>query len=138
LAHPVSARLSKKYTASAGRKFGLTVGAALAVLTGIGAWRGHSIAPAILGSVALALIIAGLVVPAKLRLVDDAWMKLAHALSRVTTPIFMGVVYFVVLTPVGFLRRLIGGSALVHRAGASQGTWFDRTASQRSALDRLF
>jgi hypothetical protein len=43
-------------------------------------------------------------------------MKLAHALSKVTTPIFMGIVYFVVLTPIGFIRRSFGGNPLVHKA----------------------
>ena len=37
--------------------------------------------------------------------VERAWMGLAGIISKVTTPIFMSVVYFVVLTPVGLLRR---------------------------------
>ena len=41
-------------------------------------------------------------------------MALAHAISKVTTPIVMGVMYFVVLTPVGVLRRGFGGNPLVH------------------------
>ncbi|MEO8194714.1 MAG: hypothetical protein ABI681_12760, partial [Gemmatimonadales bacterium] len=38
------------------------------------------------------------------------------ALSRVTTPIFMSIVYFVVLTPIGLLRRSFGSNPLVHDA----------------------
>jgi len=129
--------LSEPYTSAAGRKFGLTVGAAFGVLAAIGWWRGHSITPMVLGTVATLLVVAGLVLPSSLGVVERTWMRLAHALSRFTTPIFMGVVYFVVVTPVGFVRRALGGNALVHRVGP-HGLWFDRTTSPPSALDRLF
>ena len=138
MAHPVSARLTKAYTASAGRKFGLTIGAAFAVLGGIGVWRNHVVVPAILGSAAAILLLAALIAPTSLRMVEESWMKFAHALSRITTPIFMGVVYFVILTPVGFLRRSMGGNALVHRPVGSLGVWLNRADAPRSSLERLF
>ena len=138
LAHPVPARLSQAYTPAAGRKFGFTVGLALAALTGIGLWRGHQVAPIVLGTLSGALLLAALAIPTKLQSVEQGWMKFAHLLSKVTTPIFMGVVYFVVLTPVGVVRRALGGNALVHRVNASGSTWMDRAGSPPSALDRLF
>jgi len=138
LAHPVSARLSQAYTPAAGRKFGFTVGLALAVLTAIGLWRGHQVAPIILGTISGALLLAGVAIPTKLQPIEKGWMQFAHLLSKVTTPIFMGVVYFVVLTPVGVVRRAFGGNALTHRVNESGGTWMDRSASPPSALDRLF
>ena len=51
-------------------------------------------------------------------------MGLAHAISKVTTPIFMGVVYFLVITPVGFVRCAVGGNPLRAHRGASG--WVDR------------
>ena len=137
LAHPVSARLSTAYTAAAGRRFGLTVGIALAVFSGIARWRGHPTTFLVLVSLGGALILAGLTIPTLLGPVDRAWMKLAHLISRITTPIFMGVIYFVVLTPVGVLRRAFGANGLVHRDGP-HGLWFDRSAKSRGSLDRLF
>jgi hypothetical protein len=136
LAHPIPARLST-YTAAAGRKFGLTVGIAFAVFSGIARWRGHPTTFTVLISLGVALVLAALVVPTMLGPVDRAWMKLAHLISRVTTPIFMGIVYFVVLTPVALIRRAFGGNSLVHRAGA-HGLWADRSPDPRSSLDRLF
>ena len=48
-------------------------------------------------------------------------MGLAHAISKVTTPIFMGVVYFVVITPIGFIRRrAFGSNPLSPRAPAGR------------------
>ena len=136
LAHPVPARLST-YTAAAGRKFGLTVGLAFAAFSGIAYWRGHPTTFTVLASLGGALVLAGLVAPTSLRAIDAGWMKLALLISRVTTPIFMGIIYFVVLTPIGALRRLFGRNSLVHPAGA-HGHWADRSTTPRSSLERLF
>ena len=56
--------------------------------------------------------------------VQRAWMGLAHAISKVTTPIFMGVVYFLVLTPIGLLRRALGRQAVARTRSAS--SWMTR------------
>jgi len=137
LAHPVPARLSGPYTAAAGRKFGLTVGLAFVVLAGIGRWRGHPTTFVVLGVLGLALIAGGLVIPTALGPVERGWMGLARVISRVTTPLFMGIVYFVLLTPMAVLRRTFGKNALVHTPGAT-GLWADRRESPRGALDRQF
>jgi len=63
-------------------------------------------------------------------------MGLAHAISRVTTPVFMGVMYFAVLTPVGLLRRTFGRSPL-QRDRHSTTFWVER-APRRSDLERQF
>lgn len=105
---------TQPYTASNGRKFGLTVGGAFALFAAISLWRGHSVSPYVLGGAALILIVFAVIAPTLLESVESAWMKLAHAISRVTTPVFMGIVYFVVLTPVGALRRLFGSNPMVH------------------------
>jgi hypothetical protein len=42
-------------------------------------------------------------------------MRLALVLSRITTPIIMAVVYFVVITPVAFIMRLIGRDPMARR-----------------------
>ena len=136
MAHDVPARLTGPYTAAAGRKFGFTVGIAFLVLAAIAAWRGHPITLRVLGSLGGLLVLGGLIAPTALGPVEKTWMKFALLLSKVTTPIFMGVVYFVILTPIGFLRRAFAGSALVHKQG-DLGFWADRSGS-RSALDRQF
>jgi hypothetical protein len=137
LAHPVPARLTGPYTAAAGRKFGFTVGIAFLVLAAVARWRGHPTTFAVLGSMGAVFVAGGLVVPTLLGPVERGWMQVALAISKVTTPIFMGIVYFVVLTPIGLLRRTFAGSPLVHRSGPS-GYWADRSASPPSELERQF
>ena len=48
-------------------------------------------------------------------------MGLALLISKVTTPLFMGIVYFIVLMPIGLVRRLSGKSPIVPPTRAD--TW---------------
>jgi hypothetical protein len=111
LATGIPARLSP----AEGRKFGLTVGAAFLVLAGITWWREHETLMYVFSGLGGALIAAGLVVPAHLGPTYRAWMGLAHAISKVTTPIFMGIVYFLVIMPVGLIMRALGRNPIRHR-----------------------
>ncbi|HKW47278.1 MAG TPA: SxtJ family membrane protein [Gemmatimonadaceae bacterium] len=137
MAHAISAGLNRTYTAAAGRKFAFTVAAAFLVFSAIARFRGHAVSPVVLATIAAVLAVAGTLVPAKLGPVDRAWMALAKAIAKVTTPVFMGVLYFVVVTPIALLRRALGGNGLVHRSG-QVGYWVDRTESPRSAMGRQF
>jgi len=132
LAHSVPARL----TAAEGRKFGLTVGVAFLALAALVAWRGHPIGATTLGLLGALLCAAALTVPRRLGPVQRAWMALAFAISKVTTPIFMGVVYFLVLTPTGILRRTLGRDPIRSRARGS--LWISRSSEPRGDLTRQF
>src|SRR3954469_5604458 len=88
------------------RKFGLTVGAAFAVLGAVSRWRGHELPPKILWSLAVLLFVPGLVAPAVLGPVHRAWMAFAAALAYVNTRIILGVLFYMILTPVGLVLRL--------------------------------
>jgi hypothetical protein len=130
----IPARLSR----AEGRRFGLLVGGAFLVLGTLVRWRGHPTGAAVLWSIGGLLAAGGLVVPGSMGPVYRAWMRLALALSKITTPIFMGLIYFGLFTPLGFFRRLIGRNALVRPRGDS--FWVDRVdpASRRSDLQRQF
>ena len=123
----MAAGIPARLTAAEGRKFGLTVGLAFAVLGGVVLWRGRQSIATVLLALGATLVLAGLVVPTRLGPVERAWMRLAHLISKVTTPIFMGIVYFLVMTPMGLVRRRMG-SPLVARTGGSR--WAVRTADE--------
>jgi hypothetical protein len=127
-----------RLTPPEGRKFALTVGIAFAVLGGISRWRGHTQVPLVLWAVGGALVLAGILIPGKLDPVYRAWMGLAHAISRVTTPIFMGIVYFLVVTPIALVMRVFGYDPLQARASGSS-RWRARDVDRRrSNLQRQF
>jgi hypothetical protein len=123
-------RISARLTSAQGRRFGLTVGGAFLAIAGLMWWRGHPSAATVLSLVGCGLSLAGLTIPTRLGAVDRAWMALAHAISRVTTPILMAVIFLLVLAPIAWLRRTIGGNPLVH-ATAAQSYWKPRAAGNR-------
>jgi hypothetical protein len=135
LAKGIPARL----TPAEGRKFAFTVGAAFLVLAAILWWRGRETAMIVTGALGGVLALAGLVVPGQLGPVYRAWMRLALLISKVTTPIFMGLTYFLVLAPSGLLMRALGKNPIVHKeAGGS--FWASRPAGpkRKSDLTRQF
>lgn len=133
MAHQVPARLTIRER----RKFGLTVGIAFLVLASISRWRGHDVAPLILATVGGALVLTGIVLPQILGPVYRWWMALARVLSKVTTPIFMGLVYFLVLTPIGVLRRIFGKTPI--QTTASNGSyWSQHQSSSEGSMTRQF
>ena len=124
-------------TSAEGRKFAFTVGGAFLVLAAIVFWRDHRTLATVFGALAGTLGVLGLVVPSKLGPVQEAWMGLAHLISKVTTPIFMGVVYFIVITPISLLMRLFGKVPLRIKRGPTY--WVERAPdSRRGDLEKQF
>lgn len=82
-----------------------------------------------LGGAGGLLLLAGLAIPGSLGPLYRAWMGLALLLSKVTTPIFMGVIYFLVITPMGLFMRMIGRSPL-----PKGGKWHSRLAGPPDPL----
>ncbi|HEU4565448.1 MAG TPA: SxtJ family membrane protein [Gemmatimonadaceae bacterium] len=120
------------------RGFAFTVGAAFVALALLLAWRARPAAAAVVAAPGAALLLAGALAPARLGGVHRWWMGLALAISRVTTPVLMGVIYFAVITPVGVLMRLAGRRALGPPRGAAS-AWVDRPAGARASdLRRQF
>jgi len=125
-------------TAEEGRSFAFTVGAAFLLLTGLFYWRDLETAGAVAGGLGTLLLFAGVVVPGRLGPVYRAWMGLGKALSTVVNPIVMAVVYFGILTPVGFVRRVLGGNPLVHDP-EGESYWADRSRGPTgSPMNRQF
>jgi len=115
------------------------VGAAFVALAGLLWWRGHGAVAPVPAALGTLLVLAGLAVPARLGPAYRAWMGLAAALSKITTPIFLGVAYFGVIAPVGLLRRLAGRNSLVHRPSQTS-FWIARPhdGRRRGDMERLF
>ena len=134
MATAIPARLSP----AEGRKFGLTVGGAFLVLAALLWWRGKGAAP-VFTALGAALTLAAIAIPTQLGPIQRAWMGLAHLISKVTTPIFMGVVYFVVLAPIGLLMRAFGRNPMAAKVEGG-GYWAPRldAVHQRSDMRRQF
>jgi ABC-type xylose transport system permease subunit len=114
------------------RDFGLVVGGVFVLL---GAWwiyRGKfpSVAYFILSLGGL-LMLLGLAIPRALIYPNKAWMKLAEVLSFVMTRIILGIVFFLIITPIGVVKRLFGWDPLNRRGGQSTTYWKPYSDRQR-------
>jgi saxitoxin biosynthesis operon SxtJ-like protein len=130
----MEARVPTRLSPAEGRRFGLTLGAAFSVLGGLLWWRGRESATVAALGLACVLLLAGLVVPSRLGPVRRAWLGLGAALSRFTTPLFMGVIYFGVIAPIGLLLRARGQNPLTRSRGTAT-CWVPRSAAARSRRD---
>ena len=114
------------------REFGLIVGGVFVLLSGWWLYRGkfsnasHLTLP--LGSL---LILLGLLCPRVLLWPNRGWMLLAEGLSFVTTRIILGIVFFLIVTPIGVVKRLSGWDPLNRRSTRGASYWRPYSERQR-------
>ncbi len=126
-----------RYSFRAEREFGLIVGG---VFTLLGMWwlyRGKFVSAAhIILPLGIVLCLLGIILPRALVFPNKAWMTLAEALSYVSTRIILAFVFFVVLTPIGLIKRALGWDPLHRRAGSGESYW--RPYSERQLNPRHY
>jgi hypothetical protein len=110
------------------RRFGFTVGLVILCLGVVLWWQQHRAGFFLMLSGGVLLLAAGLA-PSSLKWVYAPWMIGSLALGRVVTAILLTTVFFLVLTPIGWLQRLFGKSAIeVAFKQDSASYWQTRTA----------
>lgn len=102
---------SEEIVGPSNRRFGLTIGAACAVIGGVRALFGHSHSEWWLGA-GLVVALFALFWPAALAPFNRLWLKLGLVLYKVVNPIVMTVLFFSTIVPVGAVLRLSGKDPL--------------------------
>jgi hypothetical protein len=74
--------------------------------------------------------------PPAARVVYVLWMGLAWLLGQLVTPLIMGALYYLVLTPIGMVLRLTGHDRLRLKKPVSTSYWTDFKSS--TSYDRQF
>jgi hypothetical protein len=90
------------------RSFGLTVGGIFAF---IGFWPAvyHGVNPRWWAAVvAVLLVVPALVFPTSLFWIHKGWMFVGHVLGWINTRIILGIVFYIIVTPIGIVRRWLG------------------------------
>ncbi len=77
----------------------------------------------------------GLIAPMSLQPVYHGWMRFGLLLSRVTTPLIMGLVFYLVITPFGLLARLFGSKDAMARKFEDLASY--RVESQKAPVKNL-
>ena len=122
-----------KKSRRAEREFGLIVGGVLLLLSSWWIYRGklHDVRQVTM-PIGVLLLVLGLVLPRALVWPNKAWMALAEVLAFISTRIILAFVFFAIVTPIGFVKRLFGWDPLHRRAPASASYWRPYSERQRS------
>jgi saxitoxin biosynthesis operon SxtJ-like protein len=104
-------RSSEPAASSSDRSFGLVFAGFFALLTLHNWWRAGRAWPIYL-ALAAVFLAAALLRPHLLHGLNRAWTKLGSILGAIMTPIVMGLLFFLVVTPIGLLMRLARKDAL--------------------------
>jgi len=95
------------------RQFGLVTGGIVAALFGLLLpWVFSLSYPVWPWIVAGVLAVWAIVLPQSLRLVYRNWMRFGLLMSKITTPVILGSVFFLLVLPMGLVMRLFGHDPL--------------------------
>ena len=76
--------------------------------------------------VSLIFLVLGLLNSKLLNPLNLAWVKFGKILGKVVAPIVLGVIYFIIITPIGLFLRLIGKDLLQTKFSKNNSYWIKR------------
>ncbi len=98
------------------RHFAFTSGGIVAVLFGLlFPWLLEISFPTWPWVIAGVLSLWGLAAPASLRPAYHYWMRFGLLLSRITTPLVLGLVFYLMFVPIAFVMRLTGRDPMARK-----------------------
>jgi len=116
------------------RSFGLIVATGFAVIGLAPLLRGHGLRTWSL-IVSLLLAAIALVLPRALQSFYRVWMALGTGLGWVNSRIILGLVFFVILLPIGVIRRMLGHDPMQRKFEPDRATY--KTARTKRAGSHL-
>lgn len=110
---------------SSNRSFGILF---FIVFLGIGLWplKNNNDPNYILLGLSSIFLILGIINSKLLYPLNKAWVKFGEILGMIIAPIVMGLVYFIILTPISLLVRLSGKDLLKLKKNKSSTYWIKR------------
>ena len=69
--------------------------------------------------------------------VKKGWIKIGEILGKIIAPIVMGFIYFLIITPIGLLMRLVGKDVLNLKFNKNDTYWIKR-AKNINTMKRQF
>ena len=122
------------------RKTALIVGGMLLLFTAWNYYRGRLTVVVVLGSIAVALVLTGLLIPGLARRFHIFWMKVAAILGYINSRILLSLMFYGVFVPYGLVMRLFGRDVLNRRSASRESYWIRRKATRqpKEQFERLF
>ena len=111
------------------RSFGITMGIILFIISGLLMYYNKEIYQ-VIGIIALTFIGLGLIIPLVLKPFYFVWMTFAAILGWVMTRVILSLVFYLVITPIGLITRILGEDFLALKKSQSDSYWNYRDSSK--------
>ncbi len=107
------------------RKFGLTVGTVLLIVAIVLYLTGKS-SSVIFGGAGVLLILFGLILPNILKPLNKIWMTLAVILGWFMSRLILFILFYIVITPIGFFLKIAGKDFLNLRTDKNSDSYWEK------------
>lgn len=108
-------------------KFGWFFGAVFAALAAYGFWKEWGSVAIVALIVSVLLVAATLLAPQILTPLNRLWYGLGLLLGEIVSPIVLGIIFFVLITPTSLITRLFGRDELKMKKRYVESYWVDRS-----------
>jgi saxitoxin biosynthesis operon SxtJ-like protein len=119
------------FTVRQARKSTLVVAVVLALISAWQLYRGRPTASTVLAVIVGVLLVCA-AIPALAVRFHKYWMTLAGVLGYINSRIILGVLFYLLMTPVGLVLRATGHDPLGRRKGKEPSYWRKRDATRQS------
>jgi len=109
------------------RKFGWFFAAVFAAVAAYAYWGGWSTVSLVTLIAAILFAAATLLSPQSLAPLNRLWYGLGMLLGKIISPIVLGLIFFVLITPVSLVTRLFGRDELKMKKRNVESYWVDRS-----------
>ena len=76
--------------------------------------------------ISLIFLILGLINSRILNPLNKLWFKFGIFLGKIVSPIIMGIIFFLVVTPIGFIMRILGKDLLNLKFNRNKSYWIEK------------
>jgi len=119
--------INTKYSISSNRSFGLLFAVVCLLFSAYAAFRGSVVLIVFVWLTgAIVFVVVAVVAPRLLMPFNKAWMMLGELMSKVVSPLVLGLIFFVLITPTAVFSRLFGRDELRLNRLKANSYWIDR------------
>jgi hypothetical protein len=111
------------------RKFGITIGIVLLIITGFLFWKENESFQIFL-TIGVVLCVLGIGLPVILKPIYWIWMIFATILGWIMTRVILSLLFYVILTPIGLILRMFGKQFLELKYNNNLNTYWNYRESQ--------
>ena len=88
-------------------------------------------------TISLVFLVLGLINSKILTPLNKIWFKFGILLGRIISPLIMGLIFFLVVTPIGFIMRMIGKDLLNLKYNDKKSYWIEKTETKSKMKDQF-